>query len=63
MRAGPHYFSQDDIERWRKQLTEAAACGDNEIAHFDADSVIVEIVRSISPEFADLWESTPKWYA
>lgn len=47
------------------QMKELADCGDYEIAHSQADDLLLEALRHVGgfDELIEAWENVPKWYA
>jgi len=46
------------------QLNDAINCGDIEIAHGDADEILIKLLRSLGyDDICDLWYKVEKWYA
>ena len=48
-------------ERLLAFLAECAACGDNEMAHSEADTALIEFIND--PEITKAYDAVGKWYA
>lgn len=47
-----------------KKINEAKECGDTELAHVDADSVLCELLESLGySEVVSAYRKVDKWYA
>jgi hypothetical protein len=47
-----------------KRIKQFVDCGDNELAHSEADKVLCELLKNLGyKEVVDVWEKIDKWYA
>jgi len=55
---------KEKIEIYKQKLKECISNHDYEIAHYDADNILCDLLKDLGyKEIVDLWNEVGKWYA